>query len=94
MSACTWGALPGRITPVDAQTCTVDLCGDWLPYLPQSSSGWTRTTPSTPNPTSWTTSPPLPTAPNTPRIHPAMTTMARPEQVNLPVRTGAHFRKP
>jgi hypothetical protein len=33
MSACTWGALPGRITPMDAQTCTVDLSGDWLLQL-------------------------------------------------------------
>jgi hypothetical protein len=29
----TWAALPGRITPVDAHTCTLDLSGDWLPRI-------------------------------------------------------------
>ena len=29
----TSGALPGRITPVDAHTCTLDLSGDWLPRI-------------------------------------------------------------
>lgn len=29
----TWGALPGRITPVDEHTCTLDLSGDWLPRI-------------------------------------------------------------
>ncbi len=29
----TWGALPGRITPVDAHTCTLDLSGDSLPRI-------------------------------------------------------------
>ncbi|MDQ3789237.1 MAG: WYL domain-containing protein [Actinomycetota bacterium] len=28
-----WGALPGRITPVDEHTCTVDLSGDQLPRI-------------------------------------------------------------
>jgi hypothetical protein len=26
----TWGSLPGRITPIDAHTCHLDLSGDSL----------------------------------------------------------------
>jgi predicted DNA-binding transcriptional regulator YafY len=29
----TWGALPTRITPIDAHSCTVDLSGDQLPRI-------------------------------------------------------------
>jgi predicted DNA-binding transcriptional regulator YafY len=28
-----WGALPGRVTPIDEQSCTIDLSGDWLPRI-------------------------------------------------------------
>ena len=29
-----WGALSGRVTPIDEHNCTVDLSGDWLPRIP------------------------------------------------------------
>jgi predicted DNA-binding transcriptional regulator YafY len=29
----TWGALPGRIRPVDATSCTLDVSGDYLPRI-------------------------------------------------------------
>ena len=29
----TWGSLPGRITPIDTHTCTLDLSGDQLPRI-------------------------------------------------------------
>ena len=33
VQARAWGALPGRVTPIDEHTCTVDLSGDWLPRI-------------------------------------------------------------
>ncbi|MFF2786271.1 WYL domain-containing protein [Streptomyces sp. NPDC058049] len=55
--------LPGRVTPIDDATCTVDLSGGPSPVSPSSWRPWTPTTRPTPTPKSSATCAPQPEGP-------------------------------